>query len=127
MVYSVTAADGSVQQYIVEVFREIADSGKAITDFYFLEPSVKGAIDEETKSIIIEVPAGTDISSLTPVIIHTGKSIHPDSGCAQDFSKPVVYSVTAADGSVQQYIVEVYREIADSGKQLPNFIFWNHR
>jgi hypothetical protein len=52
VVYSVTAADGSVQQYIVEVFREIADSGKAITDFYFLEPSVKGAIDEETKSII---------------------------------------------------------------------------
>jgi hypothetical protein len=123
VVYSVTAADGSVQQYIVEVFREIADSGKAITDFYFLEPSVKGAIDEETKSIIIEVPAGTDISSLTPVIVHTGKSIHPDSGCAQDFSKPVVYSVTAADGSVQQYIVEVYREIADSGKAITEFYF----
>jgi hypothetical protein len=44
-----------------------ADSDKAIIDFYFLTPQAIGVIDEETKSIIIEVPAGTDISSLTPV------------------------------------------------------------
>ena len=71
--------------------------------------------------ILIEVPAGTDISSLIPAISHTGKSIHPDSGVAQELSEPVIYSVTTVDGSDQQYIVEVKPAISDSDKAITDF------
>ncbi|WP_298507247.1 Ig-like domain-containing protein, partial [uncultured Maribacter sp.] len=46
-------------------------------------------------------------SSLSPTVVHTGASLNPTTGTAQDFTNPVTYRVTAADGSTKDYIVTV--------------------
>jgi len=80
---------------------------KAITAFNIATPYTTGVITEGTRTIAITVPYGTDVTSLTPTITYKGKSISPASGVAQDFTSPVTYTVTAANGSSQAYVVTV--------------------
>jgi hypothetical protein len=85
-----------------------AGSDKAITGFTITSPvSATGFIDEGTKTIAVTVPYGTDVTGLTPDIIHTGVSVSPLSGTAQDFTNPVPYTVTAEDSSTVIYEVTV--------------------
>src|SRR5688572_26434548 len=58
-------------------------------------------------SIGLTLPVGTDVKSLTPTIEHTGVSVSPASGAAQDFTNPVTYTVSGADGSTKVYTVKV--------------------
>ncbi len=81
---------------------------KAITAFKFTAPSATGVINEAGKSIKVDVPAGTDAASLTPVIEVSPKAtLNPASGVAQNFTNPVTYTVTAEDGSTAVYTVTV--------------------
>ena len=106
--YTVTAEDGSTQAYVVTVTVALSDA-KAITafDFAALDPDVVGVINEAAKTIALTVPFGTDVTALVPTIVHTGASVSPASGAAQDFTSPVNYTVTAEDGSTQAYVVTV--------------------
>jgi hypothetical protein len=72
---------------------------KIITSFK-IEAAV-GVISGQ--AITVTVPYGTDLVSLLPVIGFTGKSISPASGTVQDFTSPVIYQVTADDGSTRDY------------------------
>ena len=63
-----------------------------------------------TGQIYITMPYGTDLSNLTPTIVHSGVFINPASGIPQDFTNPVEYTVTAEDGSEKTYTVFVYAE-----------------
>ena len=63
--------------------------------------SVSGVINGT--NITVTLPAGTDISVLTPVITHNGKMITPTA--AQDFSTPKTYTVTAENMTTQIYTV----------------------
>lgn len=82
---------------------------KAITAFNFNEvtPNVIGTINEVDKTISLAVPYGTNVTNLVPTIIHTGASVSPNSGVAQDFTSPVTYTVTAEDDTTQTYTVTV--------------------
>ncbi|WP_419822766.1 S-layer homology domain-containing protein [Anoxybacterium hadale] len=106
--YTVTAADSSTQQYTVTV-SVAANPAKAITAFNFngLTPNVTGTVNEGAKTIVLTVPYGTDVTALVPAITHTGVSVSPNTGVAQNFTNPVTYTVTAADSSTQQYTVTV--------------------
>lgn len=79
---------------------------KAITAFDFTDPAVTGAINETDHTIQLSVPA-TPVLTFSPTITITGASVSPASGVAQDFANPVTYTVTAADGSTQAYVVTV--------------------
>ncbi|MFH1830609.1 MAG: Ig-like domain-containing protein [Pseudomonadota bacterium] len=57
--------------------------------------------------IAVTVPYGTDVTLLTPIIVHTGTTLNPVSGVAQNFTTPVDYTVTAANGSTKTYTVTV--------------------
>ncbi|MGD1947547.1 MAG: DUF5018 domain-containing protein, partial [Croceivirga sp.] len=60
-------------------------------------------IDSNNHTITLELPAGTDITALTPTIaLSPGATIAPLSGTAQDFSAPFEYTVTAEDGNTTQ-------------------------
>jgi uncharacterized protein YjdB len=107
----VTAENGRTQTYTV-CFTVGESSAKAITAFHLFaesEPVGIGVIDEEAnpKTITVTVPYGTDVTSLVPTIEHTGVSTSPASGTPQDFTNPVTYTVTAADGSTAEYEVTV--------------------
>jgi hypothetical protein len=100
--YTVTAADGTTQDYTVTV-TVAANPAKDITAFSFTTPAATGIITGT--AIAVTVPYGTVVTSLTPTIIHTGASISPTG--AQNFTSPVTYTVTAADGTTQDYTVTV--------------------
>ena len=57
------------------------------------------------QNVTVAMPAGTDVTSLEPVILHTGAMIEPTG--AQDFTEPVTYTVTAANMSKKIYAITV--------------------
>ena len=97
-----------------------SNSAKAISEFKFTDQNATGDISETMHTIAITVPYGTDITSLTPTITHTGTGISPASGETQNFTNPVTYTVTAADGSTQAYQVTV-TPAASPAKAIINF------
>jgi hypothetical protein len=64
------------------------------------------------------------LRSLRPEVLFIGESLSPNSGTPQDFSNsvvsPVVYTVTAMDGSTRDYGVQVYLK-TESSKEIVRF------
>jgi hypothetical protein len=65
-------------------------------------------IDEDKKTISLALPYGWDITHLETFIEVSWKaSVSPNSGSVQNFTHPVVYTVTAEDGSKVTYTVTI--------------------
>jgi hypothetical protein len=119
--YTVTAEDGTTQDYLVTVNVELGSSAKDITVFSLKAKDAdvdvgKGAITGQT--IIVPVPQGTDLTQLIPAFTASPSASVSDAdgtpvktGLVGDFSAPVYYTVTAQDGSTKEYVVIV--KIAD--------------
>ncbi len=113
--YTVTAEDGSTQDYTVTVVvrprgKPVKSSNNAITVFTLarLTPPVAGTISEDTKTISLTVLKGTPVTALVPTFSISDKAgAVPSSGVAQDFTNPVKYTVTAEDNSKVEYTVTV--------------------
>lgn len=86
---------------------------KAITSFKLVKSngnildSSDITVSVHGDSIDVSVPQGTDLTNLTPQITIAGVSVSPASGVTQDFSSPITYTVTAADGTSHSYTVSV--------------------
>jgi hypothetical protein len=86
-------------------------SAKAITAFSFANPAVTGTIDETTHSISIAFPKKIDLTKLVATFTTTGASVtvgnvpQVSGTTPNDFTKTVTYTVTANDGSKQDYII----------------------
>ncbi|MBC8754829.1 DUF5018 domain-containing protein [Kordia sp. YSTF-M3] len=123
VIYTVTAADTSTVTYTVNVTTGIALSAeKEITSFSI--NSVNATINETAKTVMITLPFGTDATSLSPTIVISNlATISPNSGVAQDFTNPVIYTVTAEDGSSVNYTVTVTVTAANlsNEKQITSF------
>jgi len=110
VIYTVIAADGTVQTYIVVVNVSFASS-KAITAFSL--NGVAGAINETGKTIAVTMPYGTNVTALAATFTTTGASVKVGSipqisgQTANNFTHPVTYTVTAPDSSTQDYTVVV--------------------
>lgn len=70
-----------------------------------LQTDITGSTNNDTITVV--APAKIDRSALIPTITISGKTISPASNVTQDFTSPVTYTVTAADGSTKKYIVKV--------------------
>ncbi len=79
----------------------------AIISFSLENPPATGTIDQDNKTITVPVAWGTDLSSLTPNIMQTGKAIVPASGVNEDFINPVTYTVTQDGGTHRAYQASV--------------------
>jgi hypothetical protein len=106
--YTVTAANNTTKSYTVTV-RAAAPAD--ITAFTLAGITVtqagdpaNGGIDEGTGAISVTVPYGTVLTSLIPIITHAAGASYSPMG-ARDFTGPVAYTVTAADGSAKTYTV----------------------
>ncbi|SHK08714.1 DUF5018 domain-containing protein, partial [Pseudozobellia thermophila] len=99
--YTVTQGDAS-KEYTVMV-EVAAATAKEITGFSI--GGVNGSFSGT--GITVNLPSGTDVTSLVPAIAYTGESVSPGSGVEQDFTNPVTYTVTAEDGTTRDYIVTV--------------------
>lgn len=92
------------------------NSEKSILSFSLpLEPEVVGAIDQTSRTISLEVPSGADLTNLpTSIIVSPKATIIPPSNEPQNFTNPVVYTVTAEDGSAQNYTVTAAVALAET-------------
>ncbi|WP_353092721.1 DUF5018 domain-containing protein [Tissierella praeacuta] len=79
-------------------------------------------IDHDSGRINITVPYGTDITALTPDIeIDYRASVVPKSKKAQNFTNPVIYTVTSESGRTKEYEVIVSHGIASSENKILSF------
>ena len=82
---------------------------KDITSFSFTNPAVTGVITGTY--ILVNVPVGTDVSALianfttTGISVNIGGTLQNSGITANDYTSPVVYTVTASDGSTKTYTV----------------------
>lgn len=78
--------------YLYWTIKAQRDEAK-ITSFKINDTYV-GTINEDTKTIMVYVPASLDIKKLTPTIAYSeNATISPASGIAADFTNPVTYTV----------------------------------
>ena len=108
--YTVTAEDGTTQTvYTVTVTNAAPSSAKAITALTFTGQIGSSVITESTHTIDVVMPSGTIRMSLAPVSVTKSDftSISPAISTSRDFRTAKVYTVTAEDGSTQDYTVNV--------------------
>lgn len=91
------------------VEEDYKSNAKQITSFVIQgTPDVTATINETTKTIALAMPFGTNVTALVPIItVSPEANVSPASGIAQNFTNPVQYIVTAADGSTASYMVTV--------------------
>jgi hypothetical protein len=107
VLYKVTAEDGSSQTFTVNI--SIKSSEKQITSFSFKTLNINASIDSIQRNITATLPSySIDPSLLSPTITISAKAtISPSSDIIQNFTKPVLYIVTAEDGSRQTFTVNI--------------------
>lgn len=109
--YEVTSESGDAQNWTVTVTKlsKIA----TITGFVLAEQTGAATIDNGASTISIEVGNGTSVTTLVPTITcATGATVDPESLVEQDFTNPVVYTVTSQDLTVTQDWVVTVTEAA---------------
>ena len=117
VIYTVTAENGSKLNYKVTV-TVAPSSAKAITTFSL--GGVEGTINETGKTIAASLPLGTDVTAMmanfttTGVSVKVGSIIQTTGLTPNNFTNPVVYTVTASDATTQDYTVTV--TLADQQK-----------
>ncbi|MCW8965830.1 MAG: hypothetical protein OQK82_03960 [Candidatus Pacearchaeota archaeon] len=83
-------------------------SGKAITLFLVNIQGGQYSALFKGNNGTLTVPDGADVTALVPTITTSpDSSISPASGVVQDFTNPVIYTVTAEDSSTQDYVISV--------------------
>jgi hypothetical protein len=115
--YRITAADGTTQDYVVTVTIAL-NPAKDLTGFSFLSANNGGLGADVTgqingAAVAVTVPFATDVTALKATFAITGASatvggvVQTSGLSAVDFTSPVTYRVTAADGTTQDYVVTV--------------------
>jgi hypothetical protein len=105
---------GTVTSSPTKAIAAMPASSSTITKFSFSEIDVIGAINEETYTIALTVPKGTDVTRLIAIFTTTAMDVEVEEGMYQesefstnDFTSPVKYKVTAADNTSATYTVTV--------------------
>ena len=105
----------------------VLNSAKQLSSFTFLvadntafAQDITASINEEAKTITATLPSDIDITALTPTLaVPTKASVSPTG--AQDFTNPVIYTVTAEDGAKATYTATFVSN--SSAKELTSFTF----
>ncbi len=107
--YTVTAEDGGrVKEYSVAV-THAANTEALITEFIIDGQLGDTVIDDNDGSITVIMPFGTVLTSIAPTIeLSAYATVQPASGVEQNFTLPVIYTVTAEDGhTTKEYTITV--------------------
>lgn len=119
VIYVVSAADASTSSYTVTV--SIAPSSAKLLAAYSLS-GVTGIINNANKTISVYLPYGSSVIDLIATFTTTGATINVggtpqvSSTTSNNFTLPVVYTVTASDASTASYTVTV--TLAPSNEKL---------
>ncbi len=103
--YVVASESGTERTYTVTISREAVATGNQLLSFSY--GAVNGTIDHINGTIALELPAGTSTTFAPTITVSPFATISPASGDAQNFSSPVIYTVTAQNGTTNSYTVKV--------------------
>lgn len=107
-IYTISTKDGQqLEQWTVNVNFAL-NTATDITSFTISEDVVVGppVIDATNHTVLMKVFDGADLSSITPTItLSDNATIIPQSGVIQDFNSPITYTITAEDGSMQEWVI----------------------
>lgn len=79
-------------------------------------------INDETHTINITVPFGTDLTNITPIFtISDLAASNPETGAAQNFTNPVSYTITAESGVTQIWVVTITPEPGSTENDILTF------
>jgi hypothetical protein len=82
---------------------EGAPEGADILGFSISEQATPAVVDKENLAVSVEVDPEADLTTLVPeLFLSAGATCDPPSGQSQDFTIPVVYTVTSADGNLTE-------------------------
>jgi hypothetical protein len=126
--YTVTAADGTTTRNWVVTITVLPNTTAEILTYSLPGQSGSASINSGTGTVGISVPSGTGVTSLIATFtLSSGASarvgaINQVSGVtANNFSNPVTYTVTAADGTAtRNWVITVTAVLASSDASLIN-------
>ncbi len=108
---------------------ELSDENNILTFSFLtkdntrLTSDVNGIVDQQNKTILVNLPEKIDITELKPsIMISENATISPDNLAVRDYSTPVTYEVKAQNESVQSYRVTVTVPKSDA-KQMVSWGF----
>jgi hypothetical protein len=113
----VTSTHENTKTYAVTITRAQPTATTDITKFTIDE--AEGTITGT--NIDVEVPYGTDVTKLTPVIEINGATVAPASEVEQNFTTPITYTVTAENGAAKQWKVTVKVAAPSADKDITSF------
>lgn len=90
----------------------------------FSVPGQTGAsvIDTTGHTITFYMPGGSNVTKLVPTLTIDGAGISPTSGASRNFTSPVSYTVTAADGSSSVWTVTcIVNGAPNTGNDITSF------
>jgi hypothetical protein len=123
---TVTTPAGTSAVSAADQFTYTAPVTNSITAFGFASPVVTGTIDQANHTIAVTVPWGTNVTALVAsftapgATVSVGTTPQVSGTTANDFTNPVTYTVTAANGATQTYTVTV-TVAASSAKAITAF------
>ncbi len=115
---------------IDNVYIRETSSAAEITAFSFAQDAEDAEIISESATVNSTVSFSTEsLEALVPtILISEYATIEPASGVARDFSAPVTYTVTAEDGTIKEWTVNVTKQtVASSAKDILSFSFSGQR
>jgi hypothetical protein len=97
-----------IARFAADIVEVILSNEKDILAFVLTQQTGNVVINATEHTVDIKVLSGTNVTALEPVItLSEGATVSPLSGEAVDFTTPVVYKVTAENGSEQDWTVTV--------------------
>lgn len=122
--YNVTAENGAIQPWVINV--NVAPpprQGNNILTFTVPQFTGMALIDTINHTVSGEVTHGTSRTALVPgITVSPGATINPPAGVAQNFTNPFAYTVTAENGTPQNWIVTITEAAAlRHGKNILTF------
>ena len=108
--YTVTAQDGTTTKTWTVTVNLVASSEKDIIDFQLSTDQIGAStINSNAGTVSVTMPIGSTLTNLFPttLTISSSATISPFANSAQNFSSPVVYTVTAQDNSTKTWTVTV--------------------
>lgn len=107
--YEIDMADMSFEMPKNDIVIFASVIGSNATVGRFVLAGEQGTIDNDLHTITVTAPANVDLTAIAPEVfeIEGSATISPDVTALQDFTKPVVYALTAENGTVIEYTVTV--------------------
>lgn len=110
--FTITSEDGSIREYLVDIGRALS-SDNFITSFKLKKEDFSFEPDISSESIVGIVPSHILLEDISlEVEISESASIDPDPSTIVSISDTFAFSVTAENGDVREYQVDISRELS---------------